>query len=273
MGALFGSLTAFSIGMADLFGRHVVNRRGPIIAAAVIQAVGIVASLLLLTVIASEWVGIDVVVGVASGIGLGVGLWGYLSGLGVSSSAVVSPIVATMSAVIPFVYAIARGADASMWAVMGAVVAIGGLVLVSMGGGPVANVAAGIRWSVISGCGYGFGLSIIIEATEASGAWPAVAQRVGALSLMVVVAIRAEVGFELVGVRLAGVASGVFSALSTVFYLLGVQADATPAVVTASMFPAVTVVVGRFVYHDVVTRRQLLGIVIVLAGVTGVVAL
>ena len=57
------------------------------------------------------------------------------------------------------------------------------------------------------------------------------------------------------------------------FYLLGVQADATPAVVTASMFPAVTVVVGRFVYHDMVTRRQLLGIVVVLAGVSAVVAL
>ena len=73
-----------------------------------------------------------------------------------------------------------------------------------------------------------------------------------------------------VGVRLAGVASGVFAATSTVFYLLGVQADATPAVVTASMFPAVTVVVGRFVYHDDVVARQVGGIGLVVLGVIGV---
>lgn len=273
MGALFGALAALSIGMSDLFGRHVVNRRGPIVASVVIQAVGVVASLLMLLVVTSEFVGIDLVIGFASGLGLGLGLWGYLSGLGVSSAAVVSPIVATMSAIIPFCYALARGADASGWAIAGALVALGGLVLISSSGGRVANVAAGVRWSLVSGLGYGFGLSIVIEATEASGVWPAVTQRVGALALMVVVAFRMKGGLPLLGVRLTGIAAGVFAATSTVWYLLGVQADATPAVVTASMFPAVTVLVGRFVYHDTVTRLQVLGLLVVLVGVTGVVAL
>lgn len=272
MGALFGALAALSIGMSDLFGRHVVNRRGPIVASVVIQAVGVVASLLMLLVVASEFVATDLMIGFASGLGLGLGLWGYLSGLGVSTAAVVSPIVATMSAVIPFCYALARGSSASPWAIVGAVVALFGLALISSGG-RVANVAAGVRWSLISGLGYGFGLSVVIDATEASGVWPAVAQRVGALSLMVAVAIRTKGGLPLLGVRLTGVAAGVFAAMSTVWYLLGVQADATPAVVTASMFPAVTVIVGRFVYHDSVTRRQVIGLVVVLIGVTAVVAL
>ena len=58
--------------------------------------------------------------------------------------------------------------------------------------------------------------------------------------------------------------------LSTVFFLIGVQADPTSAVVMASLFPAVTVVVGRFVYGDVVLRRQIVGIAVVLIGVIGV---
>lgn len=273
MGALFGSLSSLSIGLSDLFGRHVVIRRGAVVAAMVVQAVGVVASALMLAVLSSELIATDLAIGFASGIGLGVGLWGYLSGLGISSSAVVSPIVATMSAVIPFCYALVRGADASLWSVVGAVVAIGGLLLISAGGGRVSNVAAGVRWSVISGIGYGFGLSVVIDASAASGAWPAVTQRLGALVLMTVVVIRLKGGLPVVGVRLAGVASGVFSAGATVTYLLGVQADATPAVVTASMFPAVTVVIGRFVYHDVVTRRQVAGLVVVLVGVVAVVAL
>lgn len=272
MGALFGTLAALCIGASDLFGRRVVVRRGAIVATVVMQAVGVVASLLLLTVIASEFVVGDVVIGLASGLGLGVGLWAYLSGLGVSSSAVVAPIVATMSAVVPFAYAATRGADVSGRAVVGALVALAGLVLVSSGGGRVANVAAGVKWSLLSGAGYGFGLSVIIDATEASGAWPAVAQRCGALVLIGVVAIRSGAGLPTGGVRLSGLAAGAFGALSTVCYLLGVQADATPAVVTASMFPAVTVVVGRVVYGDEVGRRQAVGVGVVLIGVVAVVA-
>ena len=56
------------------------------------------------------------------------------------------------------------------------------------------------------------------------------------------------------------------------FYPLGVQADPTPAVVTASMFPAVTVAVGRAFYGDTVSRKQLLGLFVVLIGVGTVVA-
>lgn len=273
MGALFGSLAALSIGLADLFGRFVVVRRGALVASVVVQAVGVVASLVMVGVIASELVGVDLLLGFASGIGLGLGLWGYLSGLSVSTAAVVSPIVATMSAVIPFGYALVRGAGASAWAIVAALVAVGGLVMISRPSGRVANVAAGVRWSVISGLGYGFGLSVIIDASEASGAWPAVTQRIGALVLMTAIAVRTKGGLPLLGVRLAGIAAGVFASLATVWYLLGVQADATPAVVTASMFPAVTVVIGRFVFHDEVARTQALGLVVVLLGVTGVVAL
>lgn len=274
MGALFGSLAALSIGLSDLFGRFVVNRRGPVVASVVVQAVGVLPSLAMLGLLASEFLAVDAMIGLASGVGLGLGLWAYLSGLAMSTAAVVSPIVATMSAVIPFAYALVRGAAASVWAVAAAAVAIGGLVLISASGrGRVANVAVGVRWSVISGFGYGFGLSVIIDASAESGAWPAVAQRIGALGFMVVVALRAKGGLPLFGVRLAGVAAGTFAALAAVWYLLGVQADPTPAVVTTSMFPAVTVVVGRLVFRDDVVARQWVGLAIVLVGVTGVVAL
>lgn len=272
MGALFGALTALSIGLSDLFGRHVVNRRGAIVASVVVQAVGVVASFALVFAISSELVAADLAIGFASGLGLGIGLWGYLSGLSVSSSAVVSPIVATMSAVIPFGYALARGASASGWSIVGAVVAISGLVLISASGGRASNVAEGVRWSIISGLGYGFGLSVIIDASDDGGAWPAVTQRLGALALVTAMAFVKKGGLPLLGVRVTGVLAGVFAALSTVCYLLGLAADETPAVVTASMFPAVTVLIGRFVYHDPVTRPQIVGLVVVLLGVSAVVA-
>lgn len=273
MGALFGALAALCIGVSDLFGRRAVAARGAVATAMAMQAVATVASAATLLVISSRFDLGDVVIGAVSGIGLGVGLACYFGGLARSTSTVVSPIVATLSAVVPLTYAVVRGASVSVWSVAGATIAIGGLLLITIGGGRVAHVATGVRWAIASGLGYGVGLSIVIEASETSGAWPAVAQRAAAGGLMLVVTLRSTGGLPtLGGIRIVVLVAGTFAALSTVFYLLGVQADTTPAVVTASMFPAVTVAVGRAFYGDTVSRSQLLGLVVVLIGVSAVVA-
>lgn len=129
-------------------------------------------------------------------------------------------------------------------------------------------MAAGLRFGAVSGLGYGFGLSVVIEVTDASGAWPSVGQRIAAFALMVVIASRLQIDVRPpAGLRLVATAGGVFVGLSTVFYLFGVRADATSAVVVASLFPAVSVVVGRLVYGDEVLERQIAGIGVVLFGV------
>lgn len=273
MGAVFGALTALCIGLSDLFGRRVVAARGAVATAMAVQAVATVVSAATLLVISSTFDLGDVLIGAVSGLGFGVGLGCYFGGLARSTSTVVSPIVATLSAVVPFAYAVGRGASVSGWSVAGAVVAIGGLLLITAGGGRVAHAAVGSRWALASGLGYGVGLSIMIEASEASGAWPALAQRATAFVLMVAVAVRSTGGVPtLGGMRLAVLVAGAFAAMSTVLYLLGVQADTTPAVVTASMFPAVTIAIGRAFYGDTVSRSQVLGLLVVLFGVAGVVA-
>lgn len=271
MGIIYGALTSLSIGLSDLFGRRVVNARGPIVAGAAMQFVAIITSLVAVALVSSRFVVGDVIIGLASGVGIGVGLWGYFSGLERSTSAVVAPVVATMSAVIPYAYAVARGATPALLAVVGAAVALAGLIIITLGGGRTESMAAGLRWGVVSGSGYGFGLSIVIEATDASGAWPSVGQRIAAFALMIALASRMRLDPRPpLGLRVAAVVAGVMAGLSTIFFLFGVQADATSAVVTASLFPAVSVVVGRLVYGDDVVPRQILGIAIVLLGVIGV---
>jgi drug/metabolite transporter (DMT)-like permease len=268
MAIVYGLLTSLSIGLADLFGRRVVNARGPIAAGVALQFVAIFTSIAALFVVDSSFGVGDFAIGLASGLGLGVGLWAYFSGLRRSSSAVVAPLVATLSAVIPFGYAVVRGADPTLIALLGAIVAVGGLVVITMGGGRVEHLRDGIRWGMISGFGYGFGLSIVIEASESSGSWPAVAQRVSAFALMIAVArSRSATIVPPQGLRAAALIAGMLAGGSTIFFLLGVQAGATSAVVTASLFPAVSVVVGRFVYRDDVEPRQIAGIGIVLLGV------
>lgn len=261
MGLLYGLLTSLSIGTADLFGRRVVDARGPIVTGTVIQFVAIIVSLLAVLVVDSAWNATDLGLGVLSGLGMACGLWGYFAGLQRASSAVIAPLVAAMSAVIPYGYAVVRGDDPTPVALAGALLAIAGVAVVTMGGGPIVHLAAGLRWGVFSGLGFGFGLSVVIDAGDASGAWPAVGQRIGALAVMVTVMAVTEVTLDLgARLRVSAASAGVAAGASTVFYLLGVSADATSAVVAASVFPAVTVLVGRFVYHDAVRPRQIAGV-------------
>ena len=109
MGALLGSLTALGIGGSDMFGRRVTAATSPVTASAVMQLFAALLSLVAITFVSSEWIWRDVWVGAVSGLGMGSGLACYFGGLQRSSSAVVAPIVATLSAVIPYLYTLVRG--------------------------------------------------------------------------------------------------------------------------------------------------------------------
>jgi len=272
MGALLGSLSATCIAFSDLFGRRVIGKSSVLTTAVAMQFVAIFGSMLPLLVIAGEPRADDLIRGGLSGLGLGVGLACYYGGITRSSSTVVAPLVATMSAVVPFTYTVVTGGSASALAIMGAAVAVGGLVLITIGGRTATAVWTGLAWGLVSGAGYGFGLTVVIDTASESGAWPAVTQRMAAFALMIVLAEASRAPMiPPRGARLSGLAAGLLAAGSTIFYLAGVQADAGPAVITAAMFPAGSVAVGRFFYGDPVSRQQIIGIGAVLMGTVGVV--
>ena len=271
MGAFYGALSALSIGVSDFFGRRVVAAATPITAAAIMQIFAAALSVVGLAVVDSAYDHGDVAIGAASGLGMAGGLACYYRGLERSSSAVVAPLVATLSALIPYTYTLIRGEPAKALGVVGAVAALVGLLLITSGG-TARNVRTGLTWGVLAGCNYGFGLTVVIEASAASGAWPAVSQR--AVAFVVLVVVAAGVGVPVAppaGVRGLAVVGGVLGGLVSIFYLLGVQADARPAVVTAAMFPVPSVVIGYLFYRDEVTPSQIAGIAVVLAGVSLVV--
>ncbi|MGI9646857.1 MAG: EamA family transporter [Ilumatobacteraceae bacterium] len=271
MGLVFGLLASLCIGGSDLFGRRVVGARGPVVAGVSIQFVAIFTALAATLIVPSVFSWDDALIGLFSGLGLGLGLLWYFTGLTHSSSAVVAPLVATLSAVIPFLYAVARGASPTLVAVVGAVVALVGLGFITVGGGLSDHIAAGVRWGLASGLAYGFGLSLVVEASDASGSWPAMTQRVSAFALMMFVAVSSRRDpIPPRDLRVPAIVSGVFAGLSTVFFLLGLEVDPTAAIVAGSLFPVVTVVVGRFVYGDDVVARQVGGIGLVVLGVIGV---
>lgn len=273
MGAFWGACTSVSIGLSELFGRRVVVGVGALSAAVAMQALGVLAAVASTLIITSTWGWVDVAWGALSGLGMGAGLVGYLVGLDRSTTTVVSPTVATLSAVIPYCYAIVRGAQAAPLAIAGALIAFVGLGLVAGGAIDPTKLRAGLRCGLASGLGYGFGMSVFIEPSDVSGAWPAVSQRVAAL--VVAAAAARWAGQRAVPparYRATAIVAGVWAGLSSTFLVLGLQVDEPSTLVAASMFPVVSVIVGRWFFSDGVSRRQMAGIAVALAGITAVVA-
>jgi len=273
MGAFFGSMSALCIGLSDLFGRRVTLASNSVAASAVMQAVAVVTVVASLFVVAGDLIWVEMGLGAISGLGMGTGLACYYRGMTESSSAVVAPVVATLAAVVPYGYTIVTGTTPSVLALTGALVAFLGLVMVTLGDQAPERMRVGLFWAVISGLGYAVAQTVLVETTSDSGSWPGITQRLTALGLMLVVArvIRVPVVVPK-SLRRAGLFAGAFAGMASVFFLVGVARDAQPAVVTASMFPAVTVAIGWLFFRDHVARVQLAGVAAVLLGVVGVVA-
>ncbi|WP_419841450.1 EamA family transporter [Candidatus Poriferisodalis sp.] len=274
MGALFGLLAAASIGTSDLFGRRVVMRCHVLSAMIAFQASAALVALFVALVVPGSFTGDDFARGLVSGVGLGAGLACYYTSLERAGSAVAAPVVATLSAVIPFVYSALRGHDPSHLAVVGAAVAFAGLGLVTAGGTRGTRLRTGTAWAALSGVAYGVGLSVLVDLSEHSGAWPGFGQRVTSVAAMAaLVAARRLPALPPADVMGFALLTGVASAGATAFYIVGIWFNAPATVVGASMFPVLSVLVGRAAYDDPSSLRQYVGIATAVAGVTAVVAL
>ncbi|MGB1653311.1 MAG: EamA family transporter, partial [Acidimicrobiales bacterium] len=151
MGALFGLLAALSISTTEFFGRRVTNEVGPIVAASVTSLLAAVTALAIAVVTDGSAIGRDLLLGGASGLGFGVGMSTYLQGVRVSSSAVVGPVSAALTALIPFTYAATVTEAPSALGYVGAGLAITGLMFVTIGGSAATNVAGGLPFGIMSG--------------------------------------------------------------------------------------------------------------------------
>lgn len=272
MGAFWGAMAAVCIGLTELFGRRLVTVSGALSTAAAIQVVATLSALVSVGIVASELSWRAIGLGAVSGLGLAVGLTSYFKGLEKSSATVVSPTTATLAAVIPFVYTLLRGSEASWLAIAGAGSAFVGLAIIAAGDLRLDRLRSGLIWGGLSGLGYGVGTSVLVDASDASGAWPAVAQRGSGAVVLVTAALLARSAIvPPVGQRLNGLRAGTFAGLTSVFALIGLTIDPPATVVTQAMFPVASVIVGFAYFGDSVTRRQLVGITMALAGIVGVV--
>jgi drug/metabolite transporter (DMT)-like permease len=177
------------------------------------------------------------------------------------------------------VFGLAIGERPTSVQLIGVAVAILAVALVSAAPDPAAGeprvsvrerlTRSGVPDALASGIGIGFFLILITRAGEDSGSWPLVAARVGEIAVMAAIVALTRAGIRPdPGTGKAVVTAGALDAAANLLYLIGTRLGLISVVaVLTSLYPAATVLLARVFLRDRLSRGQVAGLGLALAGV------
>jgi drug/metabolite transporter (DMT)-like permease len=245
---------------------------------------------LLFVTIASQAVGLAVVIGVVAIRGTGApdltrllpavggGLAGiaaltsFYRALAIGTMSVVAPIAATGVSV-PVVFGIARGDRPAASQLIGIVIAVIGVVLASREHGPGIEdrgaSRAGIALALLAAAGFGCYFVGVQSSARADPMWALLASRVAGVALLLVVAaVQGGTAVSRPGRLWPLAVMGVLDVSATGLYAVATRHGLLSVVsVAASLYPLATVVLARVVLGERVRRVQEVGIAAALTGV------
>lgn len=270
MPIVLGALASVFIGFSDFLGRYGTRRSNAVTATSGAMLGGAVSALVALVLIPSDFAGRDLVLGVSSGLLVGIALALLYEAMATSSAAVAGPLVALGAALIPLAWDVTRGNRPSGLVLVGVLVAISSLLLVMYSPALKGTLRRGVGLSLVASVLFGVSFALVGEAGEDSGVWAPAAQRVTALMVMLALATARGVprlpSRPLLGPMLI---SGTCGSLAIVAFALGAQQGSLAAVaVSASMFPAVSATLAAAFDEDTLRWWQLIGILGVVGGIS-----
>ncbi|MEO8477187.1 MAG: DMT family transporter [Actinomycetota bacterium] len=270
-GVVLALAAAASWGSADFLG-GVSTRRLPILTvSAVSQSAGFLfAGTVVLTAGAAMPDERTVVIGVAAGLGGGVGLAALYSGLAIGPMGVVAPIAA-LSAVVPVAVGLARGERPGAIQLVGVALALVGVVLATRHRDETGERAHPRAVALAAVAAFFIGLMIVLldEAGGDSPAWTVLMVRTGALSLLATALVARRPSFSMNPKQLGTLAgAGVLDNGANLMFVVAAQHGLLSLIaVLASLYPVTTVLLARVALHERLSRIQIAGIAMALAGV------
>lgn len=273
MAVVFGLLAAAGFGAGDFLGGLASKRAATQTVVVTSQLVGLTIGVVLALFIAAPGLRtIDLVYGAIGGcVGLA-GVTLLYRGLAVGRMAVVAPITAVGSAIVPVAWGLASGERPSALAFAGVLVSLPAVALVARVPSDADSAVVSARGEVVMAAGAGlcFGVALVLfaEAADGTGLWPLVASRAVSVALLA--------GGTLAMRRLPApprdavpviIGTGVLDITANSFYFFGVDTGLVSIVaVLASLYPAGTVALARVVLHERLSRHQLAGMGMAVAG-------
>jgi drug/metabolite transporter (DMT)-like permease len=222
------------------------------------------------------------------GIG-GVGLMIFYAGLAAGPMSVVAPVSALMATVLPVGVALTQGERLTALEYTGVLLCLLAIVLVSSSAPSAGRddppsrglrgllAGTGFHGRAVAyglGAGTAFGLFFLFikYAGQSGTIWPVGAARIAGLAVVLIAAAvtrtRPVLARSSPALLLATAGSGIVDATANICYVLATRAGLFGlAVVLTSLYPGITVLLARFVFHERMRVPQQAGLALAAAGV------
>jgi drug/metabolite transporter (DMT)-like permease len=198
-----------------------------------------------------------------------VGLFALYYSLAKGTMSVTAPVSAVVATVLPLGYAILRQEPITSLKGIGFLCALIAVWFVSRTeGGAIQLHDLGLP--MVAGVGFGLFYIVGKSTTEVSHLWPLVVARVTSLTgFLIFATVRRQQRFvprNLFGITTLG---GMLDAGGNAFYILSAQAGnlISVAAVLSSLYPAMTVLLARFILKEKLGRTQLFGVAAALVAI------
>ena len=199
--------------------------------------------------------------GFGAGLIGGLGLILFYKALAAGPMSVVAPVSALVATVLPVAVAVAGGERPTAGIAVGALLCLAAIVMASSGGDPARGTPGtgrAVGAGIVAGLLFGLYFLLIRNAGQTGELWPVAAGRIGELAavLVAVAVLRPSIrvtgtsgllgGGVSGGMLLAAGSAGAIDVIATICYVAATRAGAFGlAVVLASLYPGVTVLLAR----------------------------
>jgi drug/metabolite transporter (DMT)-like permease len=220
--------------------------------------------------------------GISAGLIGGLGLIVFYIGLATGPMSVVAPVSGLVSTILPVAVALAQGERPGPGVYAGAMLCLVAVVLASSAGrtsaadgpkrpGPSGQARA-IAYGITSGVSFGLFFLLIRNAGQSGTFWPVAAGRIGELATVLIAAAmlrRGQVPRDMDGrLLLAAAGAGVIDVVANICYVAATRTGMFGlAVVLASLYPGVTVLLARVVLGERLRWVQRAGLALAAIGI------
>src|SRR5215469_12591467 len=275
MVVLLGLTAAVLYGSGDFLGGMATRRAHVLTVLTLVESAGVIVALAAAVISSGPASLAGLAWGLSAGLVGGLGLIIFYAGLAAGPMSVVAPVSGLVSTVLPVAVALAEGERPGAGVYAGALLCLVAIVLASSAGdtGPAqpGRLGRAIAYGTASGASFGLFFLLIRNAGQSGEVWPVAAGRIGELAIVLAAAAVLRPGL-LRGIggrlQLAAAGAGVIDVVANICYVAATRTGAFGlAVVLASLYPGVTVLLARVVLGERLRWLQRAGLGLAAIGI------
>jgi drug/metabolite transporter (DMT)-like permease len=278
MVVLLGLAAAVLYGGGDFLGGLATRRAHVLTVLMLVETAGVIVALAAAVIAGGPASLPGLTWGFSAGVIGGLGLIVFYAGLAAGPMSVVAPVSGLVSTVLPVAVAIGEGERPGPAVYAGALLCLVAIVLASAAAAPAASdtksrprrLARALAYGTASGVAFGLFFLLIRNAGQSGEVWPVAAGRIGELAIVLAAAAVLRPGLRAAGTRIAPIAAsaGVIDVVANLCYVAATRAGAFGlAVVLASLYPGVTVLLARVVLGERLRWIQRAGLGLAAVGI------